>query len=71
MIILTNEILMMGVLFSMLLSAEANVIHCHRDVTCVLLMDKCPYIRVCGRDGICFCIGKEDTTLKVNETTPK
>jgi hypothetical protein len=71
MIILTNEILMIGVLFSMLPSAEADVIHCHRDVTCVLLMDKCMYIRVCGQNGICVCIEKEEATLKVNETTPK
>ena len=69
MIVLTNQILMTGVLFSMLPSAEADVIHCQRDVTCQLLMGSCPYIRVCSPKGICVCIGREEATLKFNETT--
>ena len=55
MIIVTNEILIIGVLFPMLPRAEEEVIHCRRDIDCVLFMKHCPYSRACNSQGICVC----------------
>jgi hypothetical protein len=71
MIIMTNEMLITGVSFSMVPIADAEVIHCHRHVECVMFMTNCPWIRVCTPNGICVCIGKQKATPKVNESTLK
>jgi hypothetical protein len=65
-------LLIIGVSFSMLPIADAEVIHCHRDIECVLFMKNCLWVRFCGPKGICVCTGRQKkATPKVNESTPK
>jgi hypothetical protein len=68
---MTNEILMTGISFSMVPRAEADVVHCRRDMECFLFLKNCPYYRVCSPQHICICIGKKYAPPKVYENTTK
>ena len=69
MIIVTNEILIAGVTFSMVSRAEVATIHCHANVDCLILLKNCPYYRICGPQDTCICYRKGETNPKVNEST--